>query len=328
MAYLVSPKTNYQLYLKAFHQFGRLASAVDTLIDSPEISRIHAIIEWIDNAWYIRDISTNGVWLNNKKISSNKLYKLNIADKICFAEQKNLTFIAENLEQPKDVLIPYLDPGQPRGKTDTPIILEQYHFLPSEKSPELVVFYDINEKSWFCEKVNDEVPSKISDGELLKFSNTIWQLIKGADCSEKETIAINEQTESNLTFIFNISQDEELTELTLKNNDQAINCDTRSHHYLTALLARYRTQDSQKLLPEDLRGWRTLTQLTKDLGLSENHLNIQIHRARKQLSDKLQSIGLYGPLLIERKKGKVRFAASNYKIFKGQVLETESMQPA
>ena len=79
----------------------------------------------------------------------------------------------------------------------------------------------------------------------------------------------------NLTFVFNISQDEELTELTLKSNGSEINCDIRSHHCLTALLARYRSQDCQKSFPEHQQGWRTIEQLTKDIGLSESHVNIQ-----------------------------------------------------
>ena len=51
----------------------------------------------------------------------------------------------------------------------------------------------------------------------------------------------------------------------------------------------------------------------------------KIHRARKQVADKLQSLGLYAPLLIERKKGQVRFSASDYKIYKGHVLEENFM---
>ena len=328
MAYLTAENTKYPLYLKAFHQFGRLATAVDTLIDSPEISRIHAIIEWIDNTWYIRDLSKNGVWLNNDRIAANKLYRLTLADNLCFAEQRNLSFIVENLDKPQDVLIPYVDSDQPKANMETPIILEQYHFLPSESAPEIIVFYDISEKSWFCENFAEATVSKISDGELLQFSHSMWQLIKSGDISEKETIAIDGKTDQKLTFVFNISQDEELTELTLKNNTNDISCDIRSHHYLTALLARYRSQDYHNLLPEHLQGWRSIKQLTKDVGLSETHVNIQIHRARKQLADKLQTLKLYSPLLIERRKGQVRFAATDYKIFKGQTLETDSMQLA
>ncbi len=328
MAYLIPSNTKCPLYLKTFHQFGRLVSAVDTLIDSPEMSRIHAIIEWVDNAWFIRDLSKNGVWLNNERISANSLYRLTLADHICFADQKNISFVVENLDEPRDALIPYAEATQDNEQAKAPIYLEHYHFLPSEKAPEIIVFYDIAEKSWFCENFAEATISKISDGELLQFSHSMWQLIKGANISEKETVAINGKTEQKPTFIFNISQDEELTELTLQNDTDSISCDIRSHHYLTALLARYRSHDCHKSLPEHLQGWRTIEQLTKDIGLSESHVNIQIHRARKQLADKLQALGLYAPLLIERRKGQVRFAATDYKIFKGQTLEVDSTQLA
>lgn len=321
MAYLSSPNSKYQIYLKIFHQFGRLASAVDTLIDSPNISRIHAIIEWIDHTWYIRDLSKNGVYLNNEKIIANKLYQLTLSDRLCFADQKNISFFVDNLDKPRDVLIPYIEKELSNEQPKTPIFLENYHFLPSESEPEIIVFYDLNEKSWFCESVAEAKVSKISDGELLKFSQSMWQLIKHADISEKETVVIDGRADQNLTFIFNISQDEELTELIIKNNASEISCDIRSHHYLTVLLARYRSQDCLKSLPEHLQGWRTIAQLTKDIGLSESHVNIQIHRARKQVADKLQSLGLYASLVIERKKGQVRFSTSNYIIYKGQVLE-------
>jgi len=323
MAYLTSTNIKFKIYLKAFHQFGRLATAVDTLIDSAEISRIHGIIEWIDQAWYIRDLSKNGIWLNNQAISSNKLHPLELNDRICFANQQHITFIVENLDEPQDVLLPLKVDDKNSDPATDPIFLDHYHFLPSDSSPELIVFYDISEKSWFCECVDTAITTKIDDGELVEFSNSMWKLIKGADASDKETIAITDKSASKLCYIFNISQDEELTELTLKSGADVIDCETRSHHYLTALLARYKGQDSQNLLPEALQGWRTIEQLTKDIGLSENHVNIQIHRARKQVVDKLQTIGICDTLLIERKRGRVRLAANNFKVFKGQELELE-----
>lgn len=324
MAYLTSTNTKFKIYLKAFHQFGRLTTAVDTLIDSAEISRIHGIIEWIDNAWYIRDLSKNGISLNNTAISSNKLHQLTINDRICFANQQQFTFIVENLDEPKDVLLPLGTDSQSSNPSTDPIYLDHYHFLPSDTSPELIVFYDVSEKSWFCECVDTAITTKIDDGELLEFSDCMWKLIKGADASDKETVAIMDKPVHELCYIFNISQDEELTELTLKSGEDVIDCETRSHHYLTALLARYKGQDSQDALPEASQGWRTIEQLTKDIGLSETHVNIQIHRARKQVTDKLQSEGICQPLLIERKRGRVRLAANNFKVFKGHELELES----
>ncbi|MCW8345441.1 FHA domain-containing protein [Vibrio sp. ZSDZ65] len=324
MAFLISQSTNYQVYLKAFHQFGRLTSAVDTVIDSPEISRIHGIIEWIDAGWYIRDISKNGIWLNNQPITANSLQPLSLHDTISFANRRDITFVVENLDKPCDALVPMSSSEPDDSKTYKPILLQQYHFLPSETSPELIIYYDVSEKQWYCENLSESSVHKIEDGEMLEFSHSMWQLMKGVDQTVNETVAINENVDADLCYVFNISQDEELTELTLKNRNGDIDCDTRTHHYLTALLARYKGQDRLNSLPADLQGWRSIEQLTKDIGLSESHVNIQIHRARKQISDKLLSAGICEPLLIERKRGRVRLAATNFKVFKGQALELDS----
>ena len=42
---------------------------------------------------------------------------------------------------------------------------------------------------------------------------------------------------------FNVSQDEEETQLSLRVDDQEMDLGTRSHHYLLLLLARTRIQD-------------------------------------------------------------------------------------
>ncbi|MCP4986559.1 MAG: FHA domain-containing protein, partial [Colwellia sp.] len=47
-------------YLNACHCFGRSPTNVDTVINAQEVSRIHAVVEWTGNQWFIRDISNNG----------------------------------------------------------------------------------------------------------------------------------------------------------------------------------------------------------------------------------------------------------------------------
>ncbi|MDV5167808.1 FHA domain-containing protein [Photobacterium rosenbergii] len=323
MAYLTTANSKFPVFLKAFHQFGRLATAVDTLIDSPEISRIHAVVEWIDNVWYVRDLSKNGLQVNGETIQANKLYKLSLDDNLMFAGQPHITFTVLNLDKPADVLIPVVPEGLSSRVNVEPIYLEHYHFLPTESSPEVIIFYDTKEKSWYCENVNECVTSKINDGEMLEFSHSMWQLIEGADVSEKETIAVTDDFNSKVCYVFNISQDEELTKLIIINGNKNINCEIRSHHYLTALLARYKGEDSINDVPETQRGWRSIEQLSKDIGLSESHINIQIHRARKQLADKMNAEGINEPMLIERQRGRVRLAVNDFKVFKGEKLEVE-----
>jgi hypothetical protein len=321
MVFLSATHDNTKLYLKPFHRFGRLYSSVETFIDHPEISRMHAIVEWINDLWFVRDISKNGVWLNGDRIDPNKLYKLNIKDKVGFSDVIGIEFEVLNLDGPRDVLIPYCSNGKHANPGNEVVFLEQYHLLPSESSPEIVIFYDWSEKNWCCESVDNQAVKRIVDGDCVKFSDSMWQFFRGTEQGTIETAQSVLKPEQNLAFVFNISQDEELTELKVHHNNEVIDLKFRCHHYLTALLARYKENMKGSDLDEAFKGWVPIKKLSRDLGLCENHINIQIHRARKQLIDTCSELGLTAPLLIERKKGHARFISDNYKIFKGNKLE-------
>ncbi|SHO57014.1 FHA domain-containing protein [Vibrio quintilis] len=320
MASLNYSHAQYPVFLKAFHQFGRLSAKVDTVIDFPDASRIHAVVEWHD-AWYLRDLSKNGVRVNGHLISPHQPYLLQVQDQICFSGYQDAPFVVADLEPPRDLLVPETDNADPDIK---PIYLERYHFLPSENSPEIVLFYNMTVQEWQCEHVENGETYPLRDGEMLQFSHHAWRLIKGVDTGIEETVQFNTQTNDELCYIFNISQDEELTELIIRDHNHQIDCEVRSHHYLTALLARYKAEDLKQHVPESEQGWRSVMQLMKDMGLSETHLNIQIHRARKQIQDVLLSEGLMVPDFIERKRGRVRLAVRDYQVIKGSRLEVDS----
>jgi len=322
MAFLTNQKYASPVYLKAFHQFGRLFSSVDTTIALPDVSRIHAVIEY-QKHWYIRDLSKNGLRVNGKLIKANHPHLLHLNDQISFSSAQCAPFIIENLEPPKDILLPTSQEcGYYNGAK--PIYLEHYHFLPDESSPELVIFYDQESQQWQCEHFENSVQSILHDGEQLKFSNQTWKLFKCEPPENMDTLCLTAQDKSDLCYIFNISQDEELTELMIQSANQSIDCQTRSHHYLTAILARYKAEDIKQNVPEPLQGWRSIEQLTKDLGLAETHINIQIHRARKQLSELQKTTGIMVPDLIERKRGRIRLAVNDYQIIKGSHLEIDT----
>ncbi len=82
-------------YLSACHCFGRSPTNVDTVINAQEVSRIHAVVEWTDNQWFIRDISNNGTWVNNQKLVKDSPHKLNLGDKIFFASGESHGFSIE-----------------------------------------------------------------------------------------------------------------------------------------------------------------------------------------------------------------------------------------
>lgn len=52
-------------------------------IDDPLVSRVHCTVRRIRTAWYIEDAgSTNGTWLNERRISPGKAIRLNPDDVI------------------------------------------------------------------------------------------------------------------------------------------------------------------------------------------------------------------------------------------------------
>ena len=108
MAELINTSTQKHIYINKYHVMGRYKDMVNTFIQQPKISRIHMVIEWFNNSWYIKDISKNGVWINNKKLNTEQHYRLGLNDTIALAGYSNILFLVVNLDKPKDVLISFL----------------------------------------------------------------------------------------------------------------------------------------------------------------------------------------------------------------------------
>lgn len=65
---------------------GKMKDAVDVVIDSPQISRIHARIFKKNEEYYVMDLnSTNGTFINDEEIEINSEVRLNNGDQIRFA---------------------------------------------------------------------------------------------------------------------------------------------------------------------------------------------------------------------------------------------------
>ena len=80
VSYLVFNNSKVRLISKI--RIGR-ANDNDIVVDNKLASRYHAIIQKIKDAYYLKDEgSTNGTFLNGKKIPEAKYFKLQAGDKI------------------------------------------------------------------------------------------------------------------------------------------------------------------------------------------------------------------------------------------------------
>ena len=279
MAYLLDVAAEAYFPLAPHHTFGRLANSVDTHIDKPYVSKLHAAIEWNGEQWRIKNLGLNGTWINGLAMAQGETRELAINDEIVLAAQNDPCFKVMDLHAPNDMLWP-LDRSP---QVHSPIYLSRYHLLPEGEAPELALYFDEQAKQWYREAIaehGDALP--LNDGDL----------------------------------------DEETTQLELR-QQQVLDLAVRTHHYLLLQLARHRAEDAARGLDSKSQGWVYAEDLAAELGLDSTHMNIQIFRARKQLSDMLpDALGQH--CLLERRGGKIRFGCEKFKIFKGEQLTLAS----
>ena len=319
MACLLAKDGVTSLYLLAHHSFGRLAHSVDTVIDDPVVSRVHAVIEWESNKWKIIDLSRNGIWVNSRKLDKQYRQALSSGDKIQFGSASGDEFKVVDVDAPCDFL-QSIPPCPPEMKPTQP--LQLYNLLPNESHPEIALYLEYSCSQWCLEPVESEgfEARIVKDGEFISFADSRWQL--HLNRAQAETVEIQHSSTQirDIAFIFHLSQDEETTQLILNTEYGQIDFSHRTHHYLTLTLARQKAADASAGIPASEQGWIYTELLAKALGLSETHLNIQIHRARKQLTEAL-NYQLGADNFIQRLGGKVRLGAAKFEVFKGGELE-------
>ena len=318
MAYLLDVATETYFPLAPHHTFGRLAASVNTHIDKPYVSKLHAAIEWNGRHWRIKNLGLNGTWINGISLGQGECHDLAAGDEIHFAEQSDPGLKVIDLAAPADMLWP-LDQS-PQIKA--PIYLSRYYLLPDVNSPELALYFNEDSQQWFREPLHQqqEEPIELNDGDLVQFGNTHWQFMRAQIYGPTEAKASRHI--NDYEFIFNMSLDEETTQLEL-HHQQPLDLAVRTHHYLLLQLARHRAEDATRGLDSKSQGWVYADQLAAELGLDSTHMNIQIFRARKQLADTLPE-ALGQQCLLERRGGKIRFGCEKFKIYKGDKLTLAS----
>ena len=317
MAYLLDVAAEAYFPLAPHHTFGRLANSVDTHIDKPYISKLHAAIEWNGMHWRIKNLGLNGTWINGEPMAQGEVRELQLNDEIVLAAQNDPGFRVVNLNAPCDMLWPL----NCSLEQTPPIYLTQYHLLPDNDTPELAIYWDDQAQQWLLEPIEPQIehhsePHALNNGDLVQFASSHWQLVRAYIYGPTE--AKSPRHLNDFEFVFNLSLDEETTQLELR-QQQVLDLAVRTHHYLLLQLARHRSEDAARGLDSKSQGWVYAEQLAAELGLDSTHMNIQIFRARKQLADALPD-ALGQQCLLERRGGKIRFGCEKFKIYKGNQL--------
>ncbi|MGH1539465.1 MAG: FHA domain-containing protein [Arenicella sp.] len=301
MALLQNKLTEERIMLRVNHTFGRDPETNIDVLNSVAVSRNHAVIVWDGDFWKIKDFSTNGTFINDKPISSGVYHDLSPGVRLQFGHLPMETWEVVNLDPPMTCLLP-LDPSLPL------IPLHDVVVLPIE-SLEIIVSLSEN-GDWVCETGTEL--AVLQTGNKVGASGQFWQFVDGHP-GVATVIADSPPPNEDIQFCFKVSQNEEHVFLSLMFKGKEYDLGERNHHYLLLLLARQRLEDRDKGLRESEQGWIKKETLSQMLGLIEQHINIQVHRVRKQVTAVLPSnVTLHQ--IVERRLGEIRFAYTNMHI--------------
>jgi len=307
MAKIINLNTEEQVTLMLQHLFGRHPNSSHTLLFSPDASRMHATIFWDGSMWVLQDSSSNGTYVNGKLIHRGSDQHLYLGDLINFASLTADTWRIVDLSPPNSLLIP-VTPGLPT------VVLKDLAVLPSEDQPENTLYISAS-GHWVCE--SEFGVSVLKTGDLVGSREQAWRFIEASATAETLHNDVFDLTSVEQTSIqFMVSQNEEHVAMKLIMGEQEYDLGQRNHHYLLLILARKRLEDMAEGLRASEQGWIDKELLSKMLGQSENHINIQIYRFRKQIV-KLLSNSSNLPQAIERRTREIRFAYDNVEITGG-----------
>lgn len=309
MAILINERTGISEIFQPQHIFGRHPTA-STKLNNQEASRTHAVVIWDGECWMLQDTSSNGTFINGQYLSKGSKVHLKKGDRLQFGSLHSDEWYVKEITPPQSLLLP-MTPGLPT------IHLKSLTVLPSEDNPEVSIYQSLS-GAWVCESSIGEYELKM--GDRVGSGDRQWKFIDAKACMKTDIILTDDTPQStSISFLFNVSQNEEHVSLSFSQGAGFIDLGVRNHHYLLLLLARQYLLDKTAGVGRNECGWVDKDRLCKMIGQNENHINIQVYRFRKQFL-KAYTASEKMPQVVERRTGEIRFCLEHIQIQGGLQL--------
>lgn len=255
----------------------------------PRVSGEHASVHWVASRWELRDLgSRNGTFLDGRRLRSGE--RAPLAEGAAFSLGG---------PEPAFALVDAAPPGavaRHRGSGALRVAAGGLLVLPDEARPLASVLQDAGGR-WMVE-IGDEV-RPVEDQQELEVEGEVWtlELPRPEDAETWQAEPAGPPLEA-IHLRLAVGRDEERVDATVMHGGEETVLPRRSHLYLLVTLARAWLKDAGAPAPK--RGWVDRDELCRMLAVDLNRLNVDIHRARKQLA----SLGIQGAAgVVERRAG-------------------------
>ncbi|CAB5712594.1 Uncharacterized conserved protein, contains FHA domain [Delftia tsuruhatensis] len=311
MALLHNQLDGRRVVLRPMHTFGRHPSLCQTVMKAPDVSQVHALIRWNRQAWEIVDQSRNGTMLNGVRLAAGNWTALSVGARLSMGEGDASAWTVQDLSPPLTCLCPSQGPGPVPDPRQILPLNPRGNLLPNAQEPEVNLL--LQDSRWVLESVDGM--ETLRDGAMVVTSAGNWEFVLCDDLESTREIALAPAAAPlpDVSFCFEVSQNEEHARLSLRINGTPVPLGERIHHYTLVTLARLRQQDALKGIAAQSQGWVELEELSRMLGVEPSYVNIQIFRAKHQILGALPHCPA-APALVERRRGSLRFGDYPFEI--------------
>jgi len=242
----------------------------------------HAAICWDGEGWELRDLgSTNGSWVDGRRVSPSGLVRLGAGSRLAFGREDDPWSLVEL--------------GAPVARAEEAVssrrrdAVQELLVLPDDEAPEVSIYLDAS-GGWVSER-HDEI-RPLRDQSLVPAGGTVWRVYLPLPVAP----TLPSGATAPFAAQFRVSGDEEYVELDIVQRQRRFAIGARSFNYLLLTLARERLEDRER--PETEQGWMHQEDLAKMLGISDITVYTQVHRARQRLAEAGVS---QGAAIVERR---------------------------
>lgn len=252
---------------------GRSTTCTLRLADQ-DVSKEHASIRWVGTGWEVRDLnSRNGTFVAGQRLGPRAHATLIAGAEIRFGGSS--AWLVEDDGPPPPMAFRLSDR---LCATATTRLLA----LPPGDSPLATIHYD-DRGHWILE--HDGRCRPTADGEVLELDGERWSLRLPTVAEATAEPVDPSRSLAATTLLLRTNANGQLDDVKLQTPRGDLPLRGRAFHRVLLLLAEARVEDTRQGRDETECGWRSRDTIESTLEMTRKHVNVAVHRIRRQLDD-------------------------------------------
>jgi hypothetical protein len=250
------------------------ANTCDIRVRAAEASTEHAALRWTKHRWHVVDLgSRNGTWVNGRRLQGGEPVGLDEGDLLCLGTVAE-AWLLEDGAPPLAFL---------RSATGDRTVNQGMIALPSDDEPRLVIMQR-SDGGWIAEEDGEQ--RAMEDREFVSVAGARWRVYLPSHAPPTAAATGSVFCVEDAELHVRHDGTEEFVVVEFKpRSGPGMDLGVRAHNAVLLELARARLEDRERGIVEAEEGWIHCEDLSRRLNLPATHVNIMIHRLRKQLAE-------------------------------------------